>query len=80
MSKRFQVGQVFVRNGRFIGRYRTDVLEGRKRKAVVLGLRGKMTKQDARRELLDVIHGEACQYRRSPRTFASSRRDVQQDC
>ncbi len=40
------------------GGYRTDVLEGRKRNAVVLGLRGKMTKQDARRKLLEVIHGE----------------------
>jgi integrase len=58
MSKRFQVGQVFLRNGRYVGRYRTDVVENRKRKAVVLGLKDKMTKQDARRKLLEIIHGE----------------------
>ena len=58
MSKRFQVGQVFLRNGRYVGRYRTDVVGNRKRKAVVLGLKEKMTKQDARRKLLEIIHGE----------------------
>jgi hypothetical protein len=57
MSKRFQVGQVFLRNGRYVGRYRTDVVGNRKRKAVVLGLKDKMTKQDARRKLLEIIHG-----------------------
>ena len=58
MSKRFQVGQVFLRNGRYVGRYRTDVVGSRRRKAVVLGFRAKMTKQDARRKLLEIIHSE----------------------
>jgi integrase len=58
MSKRFQVGQVFVRNGRYVGRFRTDVVGDRKRRAVVLGFKGQMTKQDARRKLLEIIHGE----------------------
>ena len=58
MSKRFQIGQVFLRNGRYVGRYRTDVVGSRRRKAVVLGFRAKMTKQDARRKLLEIIHSE----------------------
>lgn len=56
MSKRSgQCGQVFVRNGRFVGRYYVDTPERRIRKAVVLGLKSEMTKPEARRRLLEII-------------------------
>lgn len=54
MSKRVgQNGQVFLRHGRWIGRYYVDVFgqQDRKRKAVVLGFRDQMTKTAARQKL-----------------------------
>lgn len=59
MSKRSgQSGHVFVRNGRYVGRYYVDVPEGRVKKAITLGLKSKMTKPEARRRLLDIISSE----------------------
>src|SRR5580704_17749114 len=59
MSKRSgQCGQVFVRNGRYVGRFNVDTPERRIRKAVVLGLKSEMTKPAAKRRLLEMIASE----------------------
>ena len=56
MSKRSgQSGQVFVRNGRYVGRYYVDTAERRIRKAVVLGLKSEMTKPEAKRRLMEML-------------------------
>ena len=59
MSKRSgQSGSVFVRNGRYVGRYYEDTSEGRTKRAVTLGLKSEMTKPEAKRRLLDIISSE----------------------
>jgi integrase len=59
MSKRSgQSGQVFVRNGRYVGRFYVDTPERRIRKAVVLGLKSEMTKPEAKRRLLEMLSSE----------------------
>lgn len=58
MSKRSgQSGQVFLRNGRWIGRFYADVSgeTKRTRKAVVLGMKRELTRPEAKRKLLDYI-------------------------
>ncbi len=61
MSKRSgQAGQVFLRNNRWVGRFYVDVpgQDSRVRKATVLGLKGELTKPQARRKLKDLLAGE----------------------
>src|SRR2546422_11282341 len=61
MSKRSgQVGQVFLRNDRWIGRFYVDVpgQSNRMRKAIVLGLKKELTRPEAKRKLLDIITTE----------------------
>jgi integrase len=58
MSKRSgQTGQVFLRCGRWVGRFYVDVPgeAKRMRRAVVLGMKTELTKPEARRKLLDMI-------------------------
>jgi len=58
MSRRSgQAGQVFLRHGRWIGRFWEDVpgQPQRKRRAIVLGLRGELTKPEARRKLMQML-------------------------
>ena len=58
MSKRSgQSGQVFLRNGRWIGRFYVDVLgqTRRVRKAVVLGMKREITKPQAKLKLKDLL-------------------------
>ena len=58
MSKRSgQVGQVFLRNGRWVGRFYVDVPgeAKRKRRALVLGMKAELTRPEAKRRLLDII-------------------------
>ena len=53
MSRRSgQAGSVFLRHGRYVGRYWQDTPEGRTRKAIVLGLRSELTKSEAKRKLM----------------------------
>src|ERR1700751_2878321 len=61
MSKRSgQAGQVFSRNGRWIGRYYVDVPEqiNRVRKAVVLGMKNEITKPQAKMKLETMLSDE----------------------
>src|SRR2546427_7297201 len=61
MSKRSgQVGQVFLRNDRWVGRFYVDVpgQSNRMRKAIVLGLKKELTKTGARLKLLTMITAE----------------------
>jgi integrase len=61
MSKRSgQAGQVFSRNGRWIGRYYVDVPEqiNRVRKAVVLGMKNEITKPQAKMKLKTMLSDE----------------------
>ena len=61
MSKRSgQTGQVLLRNNRWIGRYYVDVTGEfkRRRRAVVLGLKGELTKPEAKLKLLTIITAE----------------------
>jgi integrase len=61
MSKRSgQTGQVFLRNGRWIGRFYVDVLgqTSRVRKAVVLGMKNELTKPQARLKLKTMLSDE----------------------
>lgn len=59
MSRRSgQVGQVFLRCGRWVGRYYVDTAERRIRKSVVLGLKEELTKPEARRNLLNLLTAE----------------------
>lgn len=56
MSRRSgQSGQVFIRNGNYVGRYYEDTSEGRVRRAVILGPTSKLTKPEARRKLLELL-------------------------
>jgi integrase len=58
MSKRAgQAGQVFLRNGRWVGRFYVDVLgqTQRVRKAVVLGMKREITKPQAKLKLKEII-------------------------
>jgi integrase len=58
MSKRSgQSGQVFLRNGRWVGRFYVDVLgqTNRVRKAVVLGMKRELTKPQAKLKLKDML-------------------------
>ena len=61
MSKRSgQAGQVFLRNGRWVGRFYVDV-QGqtqRVRKAVVLGMKNEVTKPQAKRKLKNMLSEE----------------------
>ena len=80
MSKRSgQTGQVFSRNDRWVGRFYVDVpgSSGRKRRALVLGMKKELTRSEAKRRLLDIITQEGvntpAHLERSltpPRTFA----------
>ncbi len=59
MSRRSgQAGQVFLRNGKWVGRYYVDVAgqPERRRVAVVLGLKSEMNKSEARRKLMEILH------------------------
>ena len=61
MSKRSgQVGQVFLRNDRWVGRFYVDVAgqSKRMRKAIVLGMKTELTKTEARLKLLTTITAE----------------------
>ena len=61
MSKRAgQAGQVFLRNGRWVGRFYVDVREQtqRVRKAVVLGMKKELTKPQARLKLKTMLSEE----------------------
>jgi integrase len=58
MSKRAgQSGQVFLRNGRWVGRFYVDVLgqANRVRKAIVLGMKKELTKPQAKLKLKDLL-------------------------
>ena len=58
MSKRSgQTGQVFLRNDRWVGRFYVDVPEAskRKRRALVLGMKGELNRSEAKWKLLDII-------------------------
>lgn len=58
MSRRSgQSGQVFLRCGNWVGRFYEDVpgQSKRRRRAIVLGMKGKLTKPEARRKLMDTI-------------------------
>ncbi len=58
MSKRSgQTGQVFLRCGRWVGRFYVDVPgeAKRTRRAVLLGMKGELTKPEAKRKLLDMV-------------------------
>ena len=61
MSKRSgQAGQVFSRNGRWVGRYYVDVPDqtNRVRKAVVLGMKNEITKPQAKLKLKTMLSDE----------------------
>jgi integrase len=61
MSKRSgQEGQVFLRNGRWVGRFYVDVREQtqRVRKAIVLGMKKELTKPQARLKLKTMLSEE----------------------
>ncbi len=61
MSKRSgQAGQVFLRCGRWVGRFYVDVPgeSGRVRRAVVLGMKRELTRPEAKRKLLEIITEE----------------------
>jgi hypothetical protein len=61
MSKRSgQAGQVFSRNGRWVGRYYVDVPDqtNRVRKAVVLGMKTEITKPQAKLKLKSMLSDE----------------------
>lgn len=61
MSKRSgQTGQVFLRNGRWSGRFYVDVPgdSKRKRRALVLGMKLELTRSEAKHRLLDIIMQE----------------------
>jgi len=61
MSKRSgQTGQVFLRNGRWVGRFYVDVPgeSKRTRRAVVLGSKEELTRPEAKRRLLEIITQE----------------------
>jgi integrase len=61
MSKRSgQSGQVFLRNGRWVGRFYIDVpgQTNRVRKAVVLGMKGEITKPEAKLKLKMMLSDE----------------------
>ena len=80
MSKRSgQAGQVFLRNGRWVGRFYVDEpgTSRRKRRAIVLGIKRELTRPEAKRKLLDLITQEGVntpthleRSQRSPTTFA----------
>lgn len=52
------MGQVVLRNNRYVGRYYIDTPERRVRKAVVLGFKHEMTKPEAKRRLLNMLASE----------------------
>lgn len=60
MSTRFQTGYVRLVGKKWHGRYRRDIagLEERKQLLVVLGSKSEMTKQQAKKKLLDIIEKE----------------------
>jgi len=61
MSKRSgQRGQVFLRNERWVGRFYVDVPgdSGRKRRAIVLGMKQEITRSEAKRKLLEILTQE----------------------
>src|SRR5260370_42436318 len=60
MSTRFQTGYVRLVGKKRYGRYRRDVAGQEKRNqiAVVLGSKSEMTKQQAKKKLLDIIVAE----------------------
>jgi integrase len=61
MSKRSgQTGQVFLRNGRWVGRFYVDVPDqtSRVRKAIVLGMKRELTKPQARLKLKTMLADE----------------------
>jgi len=79
MSRRFgQAGQVFLRCGKWVGRYYEDISgqRTRKRRAVVLGLKSEIGRSEARRKLMNLLYvagvnSDATLERasHSPRTF-----------
>ena len=61
MSKRSgQVGQVFLRNDRWVGRFYVDVpgTSKRRRRALVLGMKRELSRSEAKRKLLDILTQE----------------------
>src|SRR5580658_7586394 len=61
MSKRSgQRGQVFLRNGRWVGRFYVDVPGDfkRKRRALVLGTKHELTRSEAKRKLMEILTDE----------------------
>src|ERR1700685_1159681 len=60
MSTRFQTGYVRLVGKKWYGRYRRDIAgqDERKQVLVVLGNKSEMTKQQAKKKLLDIIEKE----------------------